>query len=70
MTLYVKLELTTYLLSIDDRRHTIFSFIEQCQYCLVNIVVDKDNTFPVPADFKSAVKKSSTYENGGFVIPL
>ena len=25
---------------------------------------------PVPADLKSAVKKGSTYENGGFVIPL
>ena len=25
--------------------------------------------YPVPADLKSAVKKSSTYENGGFVIP-
>ena len=24
---------------------------------------------PVPADLKSAVKKGSTYENGGFVIP-
>ena len=24
----------------------------------------------VPADLKSAVKKGSTYENGGFVIPL
>ena len=23
----------------------VFSFIEQCQYSLVNIVVDKDNTF-------------------------
>ena len=23
----------------------------------------------VPADLKSAVKKGSTYENGGFVIP-
>ena len=26
-------------------------------------------TFPVPADLKSAVKKGSTIENGGFVIP-
>ncbi len=25
---------------------------------------------PVPADLKSAVKKGSTYETGGFVIPL
>ena len=25
---------------------------------------------PVPADLKSAVKKGSTHENGGFVIPL
>ena len=24
---------------------------------------------PVPADLKSAVKKGSTYETGGFVIP-
>ena len=23
----------------------IISFVEQCQYCLVNIIVDKDNTF-------------------------
>ena len=34
-----------YLLSVDDCRHVIVSFIEQCQYSLVNIVVDKDNTF-------------------------
>ena len=27
------------------------------------------SVMPVPADLKSAVKKSSTYENGGFVIP-
>ena len=45
MTVYVELELTAYLLSVDDCRHVITSFIEQCQYCLVNIVVDKDNTF-------------------------
>ena len=45
MTVYVELELTAYLLSIDDRRHAFCSFIEQCQYSLVNIVVDKDNTF-------------------------
>ena len=44
MTVYVKLELTTNLLGIDDRRYTFISFIEQCQYSLVNIVVDKDNT--------------------------
>ena len=45
MTVYVELELMTYLLSVDDCRHVIISFIEQCQYSLVNIVVDKDNTF-------------------------
>ena len=45
MTVYVELELTAYLLSVDDCRHVIVSFIEQCQYSLVNIVVDKDNTF-------------------------
>ena len=45
MTVYVELELTAYLLSVYDCRHVITSFIEQCQYCLVNIVVDKDNTF-------------------------
>ena len=45
MTVYVELELTAYLLSVDDCRHVIISFIEQCQYGLVNIVVDKDNTF-------------------------
>ena len=45
MTIYVELELTAYLLSVDDCRHVIISFIEQCQYSLVNIVVDKDNTF-------------------------
>ena len=45
MTVYVELELTAYLLSVDDCRHVIISFIEQCQYSLVNIVVDKDNTF-------------------------
>ena len=45
MTVYVELELTAYLLSVYDCRHVIISFIEQCQYCLVNIVVDKDNTF-------------------------
>ena len=44
MTVYVELELTVYLLSVDNRRHVIISFIEQCQYSLVNIVVDKDNT--------------------------
>ena len=46
MTVNVELELTAYLLSVDDCRHVIISFIEQCQYSLVNIVVDKDNTFP------------------------
>ena len=45
MTVYVELELTAYLLSVDDCRHVMISFIEQCQYSLVNIVVDKDNTF-------------------------
>ena len=45
MAVYVELELTAYLLSVDDCRHVIISFIEQCQYSLVNIVVDKDNTF-------------------------
>ena len=45
MTVYVELELTAYLLSVYDCRHVIISFIEQCQYSLVNIVVDKDNTF-------------------------
>ena len=45
MTVYVELELTVYLLSVDDCRHVIISLIEQCQYSLVNIVVDKDNTF-------------------------
>ena len=45
MTVYVELELTAYLLSVDDCRHVIISFIEQCQYSLVNIVVNKDNTF-------------------------
>ena len=45
MTVHVELELTAYLLSVDNCRHVIISFIEQCQYSLVNIVVDKDNTF-------------------------
>ena len=45
MTVNVKLKLTAYLLSIYDRRNAFFSFIKQCQYSLVNIVVDKDNTF-------------------------
>ena len=45
MTVYVELELTAYLLGIDYGRHIVISFIEQCQYSLVNIVVDKDNTF-------------------------
>ena len=45
MTVYVELELMAYLLSIDYGRHIVFSFIEQCQYSLVNIIVDKDNTF-------------------------
>ena len=44
MTVYVELELTAYLLSVDDCRHVIISFIEQCQYSLVNIVVDKNDT--------------------------
>ena len=44
MTVYVELKLTAYLLSIDYGRHIVSSFIEQCQYSLVNIVVDKDNT--------------------------
>ena len=34
---------------------------------LANRTVPADS---VPADLKSAVKKGSTYENGGFVIPL
>ena len=45
MTVNVELELTAYLLSIDYGRYIVSSFIEQCQYCLVNIVVDKNNTF-------------------------
>ena len=45
MTVYVELELTAYLLGIDYGKHIVSSFIEQCQYSLVNIVVDKDNTF-------------------------
>ena len=45
MTVYVELELTAYLLGIDYGRHIVSSFVEQCQYSLVNIVVDKDNTF-------------------------
>ena len=45
MTVNVKLEMAAYLLSVDDCRHAVFSFIKQCQYSLVNIVVDKDNTF-------------------------
>ena len=45
MTDYVELELTAYLLGIDYGRHIVSSFIKQCQYSLVNIVVDKDNTF-------------------------
>ena len=45
MTVNVELELAAYLLSVDDCRHAVFSFIKQCQYSLVNIVVDKDNTF-------------------------
>ena len=45
MTVNVELERTAYLLSIDYGRHIVSSFIEQCQYSLVNIVVDKDNTF-------------------------
>ena len=42
MTVNVELELTAYLLGIDYGRHIVSSFIEQCQYSLVNIVVDKD----------------------------
>ena len=45
MTVYIWLELMVCLLSVDERRHAIFSFIKQCQYSLINIVVDKDNTF-------------------------
>ena len=45
MTVYVELELMAYLLSIDYGRRIVFSFIEQCQYSLVNIVHAKDNTF-------------------------
>ena len=44
MTVYVELELTAYLLSIDYSRYAFFSFIEQCQYCFVYIVIEKDNT--------------------------
>ena len=44
MTVYVELELTAYLLGIDYDRHIVSSFIEQCQYSLVNIVVDKNDT--------------------------
>ena len=44
MTVYVELELTAYLLGIDYGKHIVSSFIEQCQYSLVNIVVDKNDT--------------------------
>ena len=43
MTVNVKLELTVNLLRIDESRHTIFSFIKQCQYRFIYIIVDKYN---------------------------
>lgn len=43
MSVNIKLELTTYLLGIDDGRHIAFSLVKQCQHSFVNIVVDKDN---------------------------
>ena len=46
MTVNVKLELTVNLLRIDDSRHTIFSFIKQCQYRFIHIIVDKYNALP------------------------
>ena len=39
MTVYVELELTAYLLSVDDCRHIVSSFIKQCQYSFINIIV-------------------------------
>ena len=45
MTVNVELELTAYLLGINYGRYIVSSFIEQCQYCFIHIVVDKDNTF-------------------------
>ncbi len=46
MTVNVKLELTVNLLRIDESRHTIFSFIKQCQYRFIYIIVDKYNALP------------------------
>ena len=43
MAVNVKLELTVNLLRIDESRHTIFSFIKQCQYRFIYIIVDKYN---------------------------
>ena len=43
MTVNVKLEQTVNLLRIDESRHTIFSFIKQCQYRFIYIIVDKYN---------------------------
>ena len=43
MTVNVKLELTVNLLRIDESRDTIFSFIKQCQYRFIYIIVDKYN---------------------------
>lgn len=45
MTVYVKLELSAYLLSIDNGRDIDSPFIEQGQYGFIHIVVDKDNAF-------------------------
>ena len=35
-----------------------------------SVILEGRHPSSVPADLKSAVKKSSTYETGGFVIPL
>ena len=45
MTVDIKLEITVYLLSINDRRHAISPFIKQSQNRVIHIVVNKNNPF-------------------------
>ena len=43
MAVYVKLELTAYLLGIDYSGYFCSPFVKQCQYCFIHIIIYKDN---------------------------
>ena len=40
---YIKLELTAYLLCIDDGRDAFLPFVKQCQNRFIHIIVNKNN---------------------------